>query len=136
MARKTSPTLTEAEVRLMDVLWRIGSGSTRDVLSELPDVEARAYSTIRTTLRILEQKGYLGHREEGRTFVYYPLVERGAAQRSALRHLIGRFFDGSREQLVLNILHDEELESDEIERLRDAIDGALPPQPEDERSEQ
>ena len=124
MARTTSPTLTEAELRLMEVLWRIGSGTTREVLSHLPESDARAYSTIRTTLGILEDKGYLDHREEDRTFVYVPRVERGEAQRSAVRHLVGSFFNGSPERLVLNVLEDEALDTAEIERLRKAIDAA------------
>ena len=106
----------------MEVLWRIGSGTTRDVLGALPDADARAYSTIRTTLRILEDKGYLSHRTDGRAFVYYPVVERAQARRRAVRHLIGRFFDGSPEQLVLNVLAEEELDGDDVERIKRLID--------------
>ena len=128
MPRTKSPTLTEAELRLMAILWRIGSGSTREVIAELPDEDRRAYSTIRTTLRILADKGYLEHRQEGKAFVYAPMVQRSEAQSSALRHLIRGFFDGSPKLLMLNLLENENLAPEEIERLRQAVEMA----PEDE----
>ena len=124
MARARSTTLTEAEQRLMEILWRIGSGTTRDVLAELPEEERRAYSTIRTTLRILADKGYLEHRQEGKAFVYTPTIGRPEAQRSALKQLIRRFFDDSPELLVLNVLENEALEPAEIERLKRAVEAA------------
>ncbi len=108
----------------MEVLWRTGPVSARGVLAALPDVDARADSTIRTTLRTLEEKAYAAHKLEGRTFLYYPLVEKAHARRNAVRHLISRFFDGSPEQLMLNVLADEHLDDVEVERLKKAIDEA------------
>ena len=118
MPRPESPTLTEAELRLMDVLWRVGPATAREVLRALPGPGARAYSTVRTTLGILERKGYLNHRGHGRAYVYEPAVERDEARRHAVRHLLRRFYDGSPALLVLNLLEDAQLEPGELERLK------------------
>jgi predicted transcriptional regulator len=122
MARKPSPTLTEAELPIMDVLWRKGSAPVTDVVAEMPDA-AVAYNTVLTTLRILERKGYVRHTKEGRAFVYHPVVERGEASRKAVRNLMRRFFENSPELLILNVLEDEALDDAEIVRLRTLIAG-------------
>ncbi|NKB72204.1 MAG: BlaI/MecI/CopY family transcriptional regulator [Candidatus Latescibacteria bacterium] len=122
MARKKSPTLTEAELRLMDVLWNKGEATVGDVVEALARTQALAYSTVLTTMRILEQKGYIRHRKEGRAFIYAPVVDRNAAQLSAVRHLMSRFFNNSPESLVLNILENEQLDSGELQRLQDMIE--------------
>ena len=93
MARKKSPTLTDAELRLMQVIWDKGSASAGDVLQMLPDAEI-AYTTVLNTLRILEAKGYVRHTREGKAFVYHPVVGRTEASRAALRHIVSRFFSG------------------------------------------
>ena len=124
MARKKSTTLTEAELRLMNVLWANGPGTVNGVLDALPADPPLAYSTILTTLRILEDKGYLKHQKDGRAFVYVPLVRRDQAQKSALRQLLSRFFEGSAEQLVLNVLKNEKLDAAELQRLRKMIEEA------------
>lgn len=120
MARKKSPNLTEAELRLMDVIWEKGSATVAEVAEALPQDLHLAYNTVLTTLRILENKGYLKHSKakEGRAFVYRPVVSRGDASRSALRHLVRRFFGNSAEALVLNLLDDERLSEAELERIR------------------
>jgi predicted transcriptional regulator len=117
VARKKSPTLTEAELRLMEVVWERGEATVADVVAALEQREGLAYSTVLTTMRILEQKGYLAHRQEGRAFVYRALVDRSQARRSAVRHLLASFFDGSPEQLVLNVIDEEKLDMAELERL-------------------
>lgn len=122
MPRKKSATLTEAELRLMEIIWKKGEATVADVVEAIPKREALAYSTVLTTMRILEQKGYLTHRQEGRAFVYTPVVDRGEARRTAVRHLVRRFFDGSPEQLVLNVMENEKLDIAEIERLRRLVD--------------
>ena len=123
MARSTSPTLTEAELRLMKVLWERGPSSSGDVVQALADTGAPpAESTVRTMLGILVAKGYLRAERSGRTYVYHPLVGRGEARRSAVRHVISRFFDGSPSELLLNVLRDEELDEAELDRLRRLID--------------
>ncbi|MGH9339037.1 MAG: BlaI/MecI/CopY family transcriptional regulator [Acidobacteriota bacterium] len=121
MARKKSPTLTEAELRLMQVLWDKGSATVNDVLEGLPS-EAPAYSTVLTTLRILEQKGYIRHLKRGRAFVYYPIVNQGQARKRAIKYLVSRFFNDSPELLVLNILENEEIDRVELDRLRKMIE--------------
>ena len=120
MARKKSPNLTEAELRLMDVIWEKGSATVAEVAEALPKDLNLAYNTVLTTLRILEQKGYLKHgmAKEGRAFVYRAVVSRDDASRSALRHLLRRFFENSAEALVLNLLGDERLSEEELERIR------------------
>ena len=118
MARKKSSTLTEAEVRLMNVLWARGSSTVNDVLDALPGDPQIAYNTVLTTLRILEEKGYVKHKKDGRAFLYLPRVPREQAQKSALRVLLSRFFENSAEQLVLNVLKHEKLDAEELKRLR------------------
>lgn len=122
MARKRSPTLTEAELRLMKVLWERGPSTVSEVLESLPDRVSLAYSTVRTTLRILEEKGYVRHSTRGRAFVYHTLVDRGEARRSATQYIISRFFNNSPELLVLNVLENEDIEEADLERLRQLVD--------------
>jgi predicted transcriptional regulator len=123
LARKRSPNLTEAELRLMDVLWERGSSTVADVAEALPKELGLAYNTVLTTMRILEEKGYLTHSksEEGRAFVYRPLVGRQEAGRNAVRYLVSRFFRNSPELLVLNLLEDEELSEPELRRIRQLL---------------
>lgn len=105
----------------MEILWERGSGTVADVVEALPPETDLAYSTVLTTLRILEEKGYLRHEKAGRAFVYEPVVEKTAAQRSALKHLLTRFFGNRPELLVQNLLEDEDLSSAEVRRLRKMI---------------
>jgi len=121
MARKKSPTLTEAELRLMDILWERGSATVNDVVDALPRKLSLAYNTVLTTLRILERKGYVRHEKSGRAFVYAPVVDRGSARRKAVSHLLSKFFNGSPELLVLNLLEDEKLDARELKRLQSLI---------------
>ncbi|HEX4138275.1 MAG TPA: BlaI/MecI/CopY family transcriptional regulator [Bryobacteraceae bacterium] len=120
MARKKSPHLTEAEQRLMEVLWEKGSATVAEVAEALPKKLALAYNTVLTTLRILESKGYLQHSKprDGRAFLYTPVVSREQASHSALRQLLDRFFGNSAEALVLNLLEDEKLSDAERDRIR------------------
>ena len=124
MARKPSPTLTEAETRLMNVLWEKGEASVSDVVAALPKRPAVAYNTVQTILNILEGKGYVTHSRQGRAFIYRPRLERAAAQRKAIGHLLSSLFGGSRSELVLNVLADEKLDPDEVRRLKRLIEDA------------
>jgi BlaI family transcriptional regulator, penicillinase repressor len=117
---KQSATLTEAELRIMDVLWRKGSGTVQQVLDWLPST--LAYNSILTTIRILEKKGHVKHIKDGRAHVYEPIIGRQEATRSEIQHLVGRFFRNSHEALVLNILQDEELDPDKLKRLREMLE--------------
>ncbi len=121
MARKESTTLTEAELRLMNVLWDRGPSTVKDVLDALPADPPPAYTTILTILRILEDKGYLVHEKDGRAFLYKPRVPRDQARQSAVRQILSRFFENSAEQLVLNLLNTEKLSSAEMKSLRKLI---------------
>ena len=124
MARKKSTTLTEAELRLMDVLWKKGQATVGEIAEALPARLGLAYNTVLTTMRILEDKGYVRHSKprQGRAFVYQARVDRDEATRGAVRELLRRFFDHSHEALVLNILQDEELDEQERQRIRDLLD--------------
>jgi predicted transcriptional regulator len=105
----------------MKILWRRGESAVTDLVSALPEDEPLAYNSVLTTIRILEQKGYVAHRQEGRAFVYKPAVAEDEASRSEVRNVLGRFFGNSREQLVLSLLGDDEISSEELQRLKDAI---------------
>ena len=120
MARKKSPTLTDAELRLMDVIWEKGSATVGEVADALPKDLDLAYNTVLTTLRILEEKGYVEHTRapESRAFVYRAIVGRNEAGRNAVRYLVSRFFRNSPELLVLNLLEDENLDTQELARIR------------------
>jgi len=116
-----SATLTEAELRLMEVLWQKGPSTVQQVLDALTTKPSLAYNSVLTTIRILERKGYVEHSKEGRAHVYAPCLERQEATRSEIGHLVNRFFKNSRELLVLNILEERGIEAGELQRLRDLL---------------
>jgi len=118
MARKPSKTLTDGELRIMEVLWSLKAASVRDVANSLREKEEVAYNTVQTMMGILENKGYLKHHKEGRAFVYTPIINRKEARSSALKHFLGSFFDGSPQALVQNLIQDENVDAMEIDRLR------------------
>ena len=122
MARKESQTLTDAELRLMQIIWEKGASTVQTVVDALPKNTPLAYSTVLTMLRILEKKGYLKHYKEGRAFVYQPVVGRTEARKGALRHLMQRFFDNSPQLLLLNLMEDEGLDESELEELKQIIE--------------
>lgn len=124
MSRKGSPTLTEAETRVMAVLWRLHTATVADVLQALKKKHSVTYSTAQTILRILEMKGYVTHEKVARAFVYTPVVDAPQARRRALRHLITRLFDNSPSLLVLNVLDDDRLDPAELKRLKKLIEDA------------
>jgi predicted transcriptional regulator len=119
---RQSETLTEAELRLMNVLWLKGAGTVQTILDSLSEKPALAYNSVLTTIRVLERKGYVKHSKDGRAHVYAALVGRKEATRSEIRHLVGRFFKNSHEQLVLNVLEDQGVEAEEIARLREMLE--------------
>lgn len=121
MARKKSSTLTEAELRLMEVLWEKRSATIADVTEALPPPPI-AYNTVLTTMRILEQKGYVSHEEEGRAYVYSPLVEREEAAQSAVGLLLNRFFGNKSAELALRLIENERPGEAELQRLKTLIE--------------
>jgi predicted transcriptional regulator len=121
MGRKKSSTLTDAELRVMQVLWQRDEATVGEVQQALSKKIPLAYSTILTTMRILEQKGYIHHKKSGRAFVYFPVVDLSEARQNALQNLLRRFFKNSAGQLVLNILDEEKLSAAELQDLRKKI---------------
>jgi predicted transcriptional regulator len=128
MPPKKSNTLTEAELRLMKILWRRGESAVTDLVAAMPEGEELAYNSVLTTIRILEQKGYVEHRQEGRAFIYLAVVAEDEASRSEVKHVLSRFFGNSREQLLLSLLGDGDVSREELERLKKAIREATPDQ--------
>ncbi len=122
MPPQKSPTLTTAELRLMQVLWQKGSATVQQVLDALPAKPPLAYNSVLTTIRILENKGYVKHVKDGRAHVYMPLVGRNEATRFEIRHLVNRFFKNSHQALVLNILQDESIDDTELKQLRQLLE--------------
>lgn len=122
MARRTSLTLTDAELPIMEILWRRRAATVGDVVEALPKEKPVAYNTVLTLLRILERKGYVRHTKDGRAFLYHPVVDRGEASRSAVRQLVTRFFHDSPELLLLNLMREEQIDGEELERLRKRIE--------------
>src|SRR5262245_33621306 len=116
MARPKSPALTDGELRIMRVLWDRGRATVGDVVEAIAESPRPAYNTVLTMLRILEDKKYVTHEKEGRAFTFVPLVGRSEARRSALAHILSRFFDNSPEALVVNLLEHESLDDAELER--------------------
>jgi BlaI family transcriptional regulator, penicillinase repressor len=124
MARKTSPALTDAEARVMAVLWQLRTATVGDVVAGLAPERAVSYSTVQTILRILEDKAYVEHDKVARAFIYRPVVDERQARRRALRHLATRLFNGSPSLLVMNVLNDEEMDPEELQRLKRLIEEA------------
>jgi predicted transcriptional regulator len=118
---KRSNTLTEAELRLMRLLWMRGESSVADLVQALPQDTPLAYTSVLTTIRILEKKGYVDHRQEGRAFLYSPSVAENEARQSEIQHVLQRFFGNSRERLLLSLLGDADVTPQELERMRHAI---------------
>ena len=126
MPPSKSATLTEAELRLMDVLWQRGPSTVQQVQDALPKKSPLAYNSVLTTIRVLEKKGYLRHIKDGRAHVYRALIERADASRSEIRHLAHRFFKNSHEMLVVNILQDRGVDAEELTRLRQLLEQSHP----------
>jgi predicted transcriptional regulator len=121
MARKKSPTLTEAEHRIMAVIWELGEASVKDVADRLAETKDLAYNTVSTMLKILLDKGYVDYRKEGRAFIYRPLVDRRQARAKAVKHLLNRFFNNSPDLLIQNLLEDEQISTGELEELKQRV---------------
>ena len=124
MPRRPSRSLTDAEARVMAVLWESQRATVADVVRVLSRRRVVSYSTVQTILRILETKGYVAHDKVARAFIYRPLVDERQARRRALRHLASRLFKGSPSLLVLNVLEDEQIDPDELRQLKKLIEDA------------
>jgi len=117
VARPKSAVLTEVEQQLMEIVWAKQHATVADVVDALPKSRPLAFNTVQTTLRILEDKGYLRHTTAGRAFVYEAVVAREEASRTALRHLLGRFFDDSAALLAQSLIQSDRLSKAELARI-------------------
>ena len=126
MARPPSPGLTDAELRVMRVLWESQRATVGEVVARLAGTHSPAYNTVLTILGILERKGYVTHEKDGRAFVYLPVVDQNEARQSALSQVLNRFFDDSPRLLVLDLLGHERTDADELRLVRELIEN--PPQ--------
>jgi predicted transcriptional regulator len=124
MGRAPQNNLSRRERQIMDILYRLGQATAAEVLDELPDPPS--YSAVRAMLRVLEEKGHLRHEQQGPRYVYLPTMPRDRARRSALKHLLQTFFDGSAPQAVAALLDlsKSELSGDDLDRLSNLIDDA------------
>jgi BlaI family transcriptional regulator, penicillinase repressor len=125
VARPSSDSLTEREAQIMNVVWRLGEATAEQVRAGLPG--APHDSTVRTLLRVMETKGYLKHLAGGKAYVYRAAVGRQKAQRLALRTVLVRFFAGSAEDLVLRLIEDEHLSSEQLEELKQSATPSVRP---------
>ena len=119
-ARSSHTSLTKRERQIMDVLYRLGRATAGELMSLLPGSPSN--STVRTQLRVLESKGYVRHQEHGLRYIYMPTVPRHFARRSALKHLVDTFFDGSSANVVAALLGGEtRLSDEELERIAELV---------------
>ena len=116
-----SPTLTHAELRLMEVLWERGPLTVHQFLEDSA-AKSLAYNSVLTTIRILEKKGYVKHAKDGRAHLYITVMGRIEATRSEIRNLVSRFFKDSHELLLLNILEDKSIDAEELKRLAQLVE--------------
>ena len=124
MPRKQSETLTEAELRVMNVLWGKGPATVQQVLDWLSREHDLAYNSVLTIIRVLEKKGYLKHTKDGRAHIYRPIVARDEASRSEVRHLVSRFFGNSHQSLLVNLLREQNLDAEELKQLRQILESS------------
>jgi predicted transcriptional regulator len=125
MARRPSPALTDAELRIMRALWALERATVAGIIDHIVaagDTDIPAHNTVLTILGILERKGYVRHHKDGRAFTFEPIVDGRTARRRALTHLLTRFFDDSPELLVMDLFGHEQLDARELAQLRDLIE--------------
>ena len=112
---------TPGELRLLQILWRIGEGTIDDIVRASEQDPPPNYKTVQTWLRIMETKGQVDHKQEGRAFVFWPTVARRDVYRSSIRHLLNRYFGGSRSDLFVELLSDERITHEELRELENLI---------------
>ena len=121
MSKSPHATLTRRERQIVDILYRRGRATAAEVMADLPGEPS--YSTVRTQLRVLEEKGHVRHEEEGLRYIYLPEVPRHTVRKSALRHLVDTFFEGSAEKVVAALLGEgtARLSDDQLERIAQRV---------------
>ena len=120
--RGKSELLTNVELEFMMVMWRIGKGTAREVLEILNEREKRAYTSVATVLRVLNEKGYLKSTKEDRTFVYSPALRKEEYERRTLKSISNTLFEGTPTALVARLVDDEDISEETIQEIRDIID--------------
>jgi len=113
------PTL--GELRLLQILWRIGEGTVDDIVRASGEDPPPNYKTVQAWLRIMEGKGQVDHKQEGRAFVFWPLIGRGDVHRLSIRQLLAKYFAGSRSELLMEFLSDERITREELRQLESLI---------------
>lgn len=122
MARPKSPIPTKAEREILEILWTKEHASAREVTEALSKIKAVAFTTVQTMLKILDDKGFITHRSEGRTFIYRPAISRSQVRNSALRQLLGQFFNGSPQALAQHLIEEHRVDLAELEALQTQVD--------------
>ena len=124
MARPVSPTLTDSERAILEVLWKKKEASVREVADELSKKKPVAYTTVLTMFKILDRKGLVSHRTEGRAFIYSPAISRSEARKHALENLLKQFFNGSPNVLAQHLLSEHDMDLAQIKALQEKVDAA------------
>ena len=124
MPRKPSSLPTEVELELLKLVWRLGEATVRDVLEALPPKRRLAYTSVMSMMRVLEEKGYVTHRERDRAYVYRARVSEEQIAHGMIRHLVKRMFNGSPERLMVKLLEAADLSEEQLEALRRKINEA------------
>src|SRR5437870_5622549 len=109
------------ELRLLQILWRIGGGTIEDIVKSSRESPPPNYKTVQTLLRIMERKGQVGHSQEGRAFVFRPLIGRGDLRRLSIREVVAKYFTGSPTELVVELLRDERISREELRELENLV---------------
>lgn len=117
--------LTEVELEFMTVVWDIGGGTVRDVLAELNKVQERAYTSVATVLKIMEQKGFLTSERKDRSLVYRPAVPKAEYQKTSLKNLSSKLFNGAPAALVARLVDDEDVTDEMLEEMRALLEERL-----------
>jgi len=112
---------TPGELRLLRVLWRIREGSIEEIVLASGEDPPPNYKTVQAWLRIMERKGQVDHRQEGRAFIFYPLISRRDLHGLSIRHLLARYFTGSRSEMLVALLSDERIGREELNKLEGLI---------------
>jgi predicted transcriptional regulator len=112
---------TPGELRLLQVLWQIREGTIEDIVMASREVPPPNYKTVQAWLRIMERKRQVDHKQEGRAFVFRPLISRGDVHRLSIRHLLARYFTGSRSELLVELLNDEHISREELRQLEGLV---------------
>lgn len=122
MARKKSTQLTDGEQSIMEVLWKNGEATVRDIAAQLSETKPTAYTTAQTLCKILVEKGYADFRKEGKAFIYSPKITQKDARQSALTSMLNKFFGGSPEVLAQHLMQETDIDLDDLESLQRQID--------------